>query len=226
MARRPVRPEVVVRPLAMLLLLFAGSAIAHAGSISGKVVLPQTAAPAQASAGFSGFGGGLEGPPDVLKSVEPVIVYVAQASEELPHTPTSGARVRIHRGKAMPSLIPVSLGSEIMFENGDGRGHHLVCRRGALKMDLGPLPRGQQHAATFDEPGTLRFECLQHGDVVFEVVVFAHAAFSLVDPKGNYSLPDLPLGHATVVAYSPRLGEISREIEVTDSGTTPLDFAF
>ena len=227
MARRLVRPETVVRPFALLLGLMLGSALAaQAGGITGKVVLPQTTAPAQASAGFGELGAGLEGPPAVMKGTEPVIVYVAQATAELPRTPTSGARMRILRGRATPSLIPISLGSQIMIENSDGRGHHLVCRRGALRMDLGPMPRGDQHAVTFDEPGTLRFECLQHGDVAFEVVVFAHAAFSLVDGQGNYSLPDLPLGHATVVAYSPRLGEISREIDVTESGATGLDFTF
>ena len=200
---------------------------AHAGSITGKVVFPEPApAPAsEASAGFSGYGG-LEGPPELIKSTEPVIVYVAQAADDLPRTATKGARVRIVRGKATPALIAVSLGSDILFENGDGRGHHLVCRRGTVRRDLGVLASKEKHAIAFDEPGTLRFECAQHGDVVFEVVVFAHAAFSLVDAKGNYTLPDLPLGHATVVAYSPRLGEISREIDVTESGSTPLDFTF
>jgi len=226
MARRPVRLE-SVRPTAVLLGFLLGSAVAaHAGAIMGKVVFPEpaTAPPSEASAGFSGFG--LEGPPGIIKSAEPVIVYVAQAAADLPHTATTGARVRILRGKATPALIPVSLGSDVVLENGDGREHRLVCKRGKVRRDLGVLARKEKHAINFDEPGTLRFECAQHGDVAFEVVVFAHAAFSLVDAKGNYSLPDLPLGHATVVAYSPRLGEISREIDVTESGSTPLDFTF
>jgi plastocyanin len=228
MARRPVRLE-SIRPLAALLGFLLGSAVAaHAGAITGKVLLPETApAPAsEASAGFSGFGAGLEGPPGIIKGTEPVIVYVAQAAGDLPQTATKGARVRILRGKATPALIPVSLGSDIVLENGDGRAHHLVCKSGKVRRDLGVLARKERHAINFDEPGTLRFECVEHSDVAFEVVVFAHAAFSLVDAKGNYTLPDLPLGHATVVAYSPRLGEISREIDVTESGSTPLDFTF
>jgi plastocyanin len=226
MARRPVRLDAVF-PLALLGLLLGSVVAAHAGAIVGKVLLPEPApAPAsEASAGFSGLGG-LEGPPAILKGTESVIVYVAQAAGDLPHTATTGARVRILRGKATPALIPVSLGSAILFENGDGREHHLICKSGKVRRDLGVLGRKEKHAITFDEPGTLRFECAQHGDIAFEVVVFAHAAFSLVDAKGNYTLPDLPIGHATVVAYSPRLGEISREIDVSESGSTPLDFTF
>jgi plastocyanin len=227
MARRPVRLD-SVRLLALLGLLLGSAIAAHAGAITGKVLLPEPApAPAsEASAGFSGFGGGLEGPPGIIKGTEPVIVYVAQAADDLPHTATIGARVRILRGKATPALIPVSLGSDILLENVDGRAHHLICKSGKVRRDLGVLARKEKHAITFDEPGTLHFECAEHRDVAFEVVVFAHAAFSLVDAKGNYTLPDLPLGHATVVAYSPRLGEISREIDVTESGSTPLDFTF
>jgi hypothetical protein len=126
----------------------------------------------------------------------------------------------------MPTLIAVSLGSAIGFVNDDQRGHHLVCRRGALRRDLGPFKRGERREVAFEEPGTMRFECAQHGDVAFEVVVFAHAAFALVDDKGAYRLPDLPLGHATVVAYSPRLGEVSREVEITASGLEAVDFTF
>jgi plastocyanin len=229
MARRPGCRSRLWPPAAasflfvVLATLPAGPTAAF--EIAGTVILPKVSTPAsQASLGMPGLVGGAESP--AVRGAEPVIVYIAQAAGELPHTPTPNARVRLSRGRALPALVPVSLGSAIAFENDDQRGHHLVCRRGALRRDLGALKRGERREVAFEEPGNLRFECAQHGDVVVEVVVFAHAAFALVDAKGTYRLPDLPLGHATVVAYSPRLGEVSREVEVTASGLGPVDFTF
>jgi plastocyanin len=221
MARRPGPPRLSA---VFCLLFLALAATAGASEIAGRVVLPRVAA--QASLGLPGLDPGVEGPPKMVAATDPVIVYVAQAAGDLPPTETANARVRIARGIATPALVPVSLGSQITFENADGRKHHLVCRRGALRRDLGVLAPGAEQAATFDEPGNLRFICADHKDVAVEVVVFAHAAFAVVDAQGNYRLPDLPPGLATIVAYSPRLGEVSREVEVTASGSSAVDFTF
>ncbi len=134
--------------------------------------------------------------------------------------------MRIARGKATPAFVAVSLGSEVTFENADRRAHRLVCRRPSLRRDLGPLMRGAQQQMTFEEPGSHILGCALHDDVRIEVVVLAHAAFAVADPQGRFRLPELPAGRATVVAYSPRLGEVSREIEIPASGIAAIDLSF
>ena len=83
-----------------------------------------------------------------------------------------------------------------------------------------------ESAMTFDEAGNHTLGCALHDDVRIEVVVLSHAAFAVADAQGRFRLPELPAGRATVVAYSPRLGEVSREIDIPDTGIAAIDLSF
>jgi plastocyanin len=195
---------------------------AHAGEVEGIVLFPAPPVAANlATPGLMGSGTA----PEARRAVDPVLVYVAQAEGALPRTASAPTTVKIARGKATPAFVAVSLGSEVTFENADRRAHRLVCRR-PVRKDLGPLMRGAQQAMTFDEAGNHTLGCALHDDVRIEVVVLAHAAFAVADAQGRFRLPELPAGRATVVAYSPRLGEVSREIEIPETGIAAIDLTF
>jgi hypothetical protein len=76
------------------------------------------------------------------------------------------------------------------------------------------------------QTGIIPVECALDRRMKCEIVVLAHSAFVIADAAGGYQLPDLPPGRATIVAYAPRLGEVSREVEVPESGRIEVKFAF
>ncbi len=214
-------------PLAFGLLAISFLAIAvlpwaaHAGEVVGRIDIP--APQIKASLGTPGLlsAGDLAG-----AAADPVLIYVAEASGPLERTPTTDARLRIAGGKISPALIALGLGSVLTIENADGRPHRIVARSGPQPCDLGDLARGGVCRFEAKQTGVIPIRCGLHKDLSAEIVVLAHAAFTIVGGDGSYRLPQLPPGHATIVAYSPHLGEISREVEVPESGEVEVSFAF
>jgi plastocyanin len=199
------------------------AARAWSGEVAGRVVVPVPVI--QANLGAPPLLPGME-PDRPPVATGPVLVYVAEAAGSLPRTATAGVRVRLAGGKLNPPLVAVSLGSAIEFENADRREHRMVSRSGPLHLDLGWQARGMTRELRASQTGSIQVECALHGDMRGEIVVLAHAAFVLADAAGGYRLPDLPPGRATIVAYAPRLGEVSREVEVPESGAVEVQLAF
>jgi plastocyanin len=215
--------------VSLVLALVLTPAIGLAGDVVGQVAMP--APPTAAS--FSSPGAlpgsdilsGYEGP-SASRAVGPILIYVAEAEAGLPEKPTAGARVRIAGGEMTPSLVAVSLGSQVEFENADRRQHRVRSRTGPLRFDLGWQAPGMSRAIEVSQTGIIPVECAFDRRMKCEIVVLAHSAFVIADAAGGYQLPDLPPGRATIVAYAPRLGEVSREVEVPETGRIEVKFAF
>jgi plastocyanin len=211
------------------LVLLSGLEPVAAGEVSGRIKVPEM--PAAASMGNPGSFPGADvlsgaANPGGLAAIGPVLVYVAEAEAELPERVTADTRVRIVGGKMMPSLVAVSLGSRIEFQNADRRAHRVRSRTGPLRFDLGWQAPGMSRLLEVTQTGIIPVECMISRRVKCEIVVLAHSAFAIADVSGGYRLPELPPGHATIVAYAPSLGEVSREVTVPESGKVEVDFAF
>jgi hypothetical protein len=211
--------------LALALGLAFAAAPGFAGDVSGRVVLP--APPVKA--GFSapgllpGLGAETGARPD---HSGPVLVYVAEASAPLPHAETSGAHLSLTGAKTAPPLIALALSSVLVIENADKRAHRIVAQSDREPRDLGLLAPGQTCKLVVRETGVIPLVCALHKEAVAEIVVLAHAAFTFADANGGFRLSGLPPGLATVVAYSPRFGEVSREVTVPDTGEVEVGFNF
>lgn len=200
---------------------------AFAGEVIGRIKVPEMAA--AASMGNPGsFPGAdiLSGSPAALPMTGPILIYVAEAEAALPERVTADTRVRIVGGKMTPSLVAVSLGSRVEFQNADRRAHRIRSRTGPLRFDLGWQAPGMSRVLEVTQTGIIPVECMISRRVKCEIVVLAHSAFAIADVTGGYRLPELPPGHATIVAYAPTLGEVSREVKVPESGRVEVDFAF
>ncbi len=206
--------------LTTFVLVSVSTSVTYAGDVAGRVVVP--APPIAASFGSPGTkpGGHTAEEPDL------VLVYVAEAAAELSRETTPGVRLRIAGGRIVPKLVALSLGSVLVIENADRRAHRLVARGGPDACDLGLLKSGQMCEYTVRETGIIPLWCALHKDAAVEVVVLAHTAFTFADGGGAYSLPGVPPGVATIVAYSPRFGEVSRVVTVPDTGQVEASFRF
>jgi len=194
-----------------------------AGEVAGRVVLPP---PVSIEAGLGVPGIFSDSSAEEQAAAGAVVVYVAEAAGQLPRTATAGAHVRLAGGELRPRMVVVSLGSVVTFENADRRPHRMRSRTGPLRFELARQVRGTTRELRVQQTGIIPVECALHGDMRGEIIALAHAAFAIADAAGNYALRDLPPGRATVVAYSPRLGEISREVVVPESGVIQVEFTF
>jgi hypothetical protein len=65
------------------------------------------------------------------------------------------------------------------------------------------------------DPGVVKFICeAGHNWMTAYVVVLPHPYFSKVDAEGNFSIPDVPLGKYTLVAWHEYFGTLESPIEV------------
>jgi hypothetical protein len=212
--------------VAQILLAFT-AAPGWAGEVTGRVELPPPAVKAAFAAPglLDGLGAGSGA--NSTAAASPILVYVAEASAPLPRAQTAGAHLRLGgSAPAGPPLVALALGSTLVIESADSREHRLIVRGGGRPLDLGVIARGGRVEFTARETGVLSVACTLHKESAGEIVVLAHAAFTFADAEGGYRLAGLPPGLATVVAYSPRCGEVSREVTVPDSGQVEVGFKF
>ena len=223
-------PMLAFPTIALTILALAASP-GYAGDVTGRVQLP----PSPVKASFSppalleGLGAGAgagAGAGSSAAVAGPVLVYVAEAAAPLPRAKTTGAHLSLTSGATTAPLVALALGSTLVIENADDREHRLVARGGSQSIDLGLLARGRTCKLTARETGVLSLVCTLHKEAAGEIVVLAHAAFTFADANGGYRLAGLPPGLATVVAYSPRCGEVSREVTVPASGEIEVGFKF
>lgn len=210
--------------LGCLALAFAATP-GFAGDVSGRIVLP--APPVKAGFAAPGILPNLGADAGVRPGQgDPVLVYVAEASAPLPRAKTPGAHLSLTGAKTAPPLIALALSSVLVIENADRRAHRIIAQSGSEPRDLGLLAPGQTCELVARETGVIPLACALHKEAAAEIIVLAHAAFTFADASGGFRLSGLPPGLATVVAYSPRFGEVSREVTVPDTGEVEVGFNF
>jgi hypothetical protein len=209
--------------LLLLVAVVAVTGVGRAGEVSGRVVLNATRAH---------VGEMLGGPGAMSRALDrgaptgPVLVYVGEASAELPRLSGAPARLRMTAGGLTPALQAVCVGSTIEFENADGSAHRLVAESSRGGFDLGWQAGGTTRSIEVREVGLMRLSCSLEHRSIGELVVLPHSCFALADASGSFRLPNLPPGPAVVVAYAPGMGEVSRQIEIPVEGKARLDLSF
>ncbi len=222
----------VSRSRAVPLLMFLSSscwlvllaAAAAAGDVRGRVTRR-----APVSAGL----GSMSGPQLLEQAIDrgpaaghlgPVLVYVGEAQGQLPR---QGDRVtlRVEEAGLAPAVSAAAVGTAVRLANATGRDQRFAARGARRSVDLGWVPAGRTVEVTFEQVGRVALWGEQGGELG-EVVVLPHAAFVVVDPGGRFAFEEVPAGPATIVAYSPDLGEVSRQVQVPADGKVSIDLVF
>lgn len=77
------------------------------------------------------------------------------------------------------------------------------------------------------DPGVVKFICeAGHNWMTAYVVVLPHPYFSKVDSEGNFSIPDVPIGKYTLVAWHEYFGTLESQIEVKANQPVVNDFLY
>ena len=153
-----------------------------------------------------------------------IIVYVEPAA--LGALPASGATatLRQHGERFVPHVLPVVRGTTVDFPNDDPLFHNVFSLSHAKSFDLGRYPRGASRALTFDRTGIVQVFCHIHSDMSAVMLVLDNPYFAVPDAEGRYSIPSLPAGDYTVVAWHERIRPITHRLHVAAGQLAQVDF--
>lgn len=124
--------------------------------------------------------------------------------------PTVG-RVGMVGSAFSPGTLTVSVGATVTWVNDDDRPHTVTAGDGSF--DSGIVQPGATFARTFDRPGTYRYSCLLHSDMLGTVVV--------TDGSGDAPPPPAPPPDSTLPA--PGTQPPPPSAQVTGAGSVRME---
>jgi high-affinity iron transporter len=155
-------------------LLVTASIAAHAGDVTGRVLLSGRPAP------------------DAVVSIEGL-------RQTMPRD--RSVQVIDHRDlQFIPRLLIGRVGMTVQFKNGDG----MPCRIYSASRAGVFVVRGEQSnptAITFEEPGVIQVRCAQHPAIRSFVIIKENSYYARTDSKGRYRISSVPPGRYTLQAW-------------------------
>lgn len=177
-----------------LVLLAAGAV--EASQLSGRIELVQRE------------GGG------PVREADPSLAVISfQPSTPPAVRPASRPVEMVTRGKAfVPHVLVITRGTTVRFPNTDPILHNVFSVSSGNRFDLGFYPQGPGKSWTFQQPGVVRVFCNVHHSMVGYILVLATRHFTSPDPRGAFTLSDLPQGEGTLTVWHPRTEAWSRRL--------------
>ncbi len=208
-----------MRSLQILVLSLFTLQRAIAGSISGAVN-------AQGKEGADGDASGGEYASKSLKFAErinyhdirPFVVYI---EGKVPGATVARPLEMVRQKDAVfvPHVLPIMVGTTVEWPNDDAIFHNVYSKSDAAPFDLGLYKKGDPpHRYTFDKPGEVDVFCSIHARMSCIVLVLENPCFAVSDAHGHYTIPNVPPGKYTLVAWQERLPKDIKTIEVPESG--------
>ena len=158
---------------------------------------------------------------DVEAELRRVVVYVD--GTKLASRPV---RVTMNQSQRRfdPDVVAVSAGSSVSFPNGDPIFHNVFSLSETKHFDLGNYKEGDTRVIAFEHPGVVQVHCHLYANMSGAILVTPNSWFTQPAASGAFSLPALPPGHYTVVAWHKTAGFFRREIDVREGQLVNLDF--
>ena len=153
-----------------------------------------------------------------------IVIYIERVPAGAPASPPPQAVIRQHSERFVPHVLPVVRGTSVAFPNDDRLYHNVFSLSSARTFDLGRFPRGQSRAVTFDRPGVVQVFCHIHSDMSAVVLVVDNPYFAVPGTDGRYTIPDLPPGDYTLVAFHERIDPIRHPVRVAPGARLRVDF--
>jgi plastocyanin len=213
------------------LALGAASAVAQGRTIHGVVRVPPESSGGNRSPNpYPGRASSLQQRQLAERgSVTDAVIYVeavpAPVDSSLPASRALTSMEQLDQA-FLPRVLAVVRGETVSFPNRDPIFHNVFSVSPVKRFDLGRYVRGKSKSVTFNKAGLVNVYCEIHSDMAGFILVVPNRAYAQPDKTGRYSLPPLPPGEYTVVAWHPDLKAIRRSVQVSDSADVSLDLGF
>ncbi len=184
------------RTISVVLAILVISALASAGTLSGKV------------SGASGVS----------------VVYLDQPGKTFP-APDKHVTMDQKGLLFQPHIMVVQQGTTVDFLNSDTVAHNVfwpaVSGDKKAGHNLGTWPKGEKKAYKFDKAGVVPLLCNVHPEMSGYIVVSPSPYYAETDASGNYKIADVPDGSYKVTAWHEGSKPSTKEVAV--KGDTKAD---
>jgi plastocyanin len=143
---------------------------------------------------------------------------------EFPATPSITKDMPQENRAFGPDLVVVPVGSSVSFPNMDPIFHNVFSLSKAKSFDLGNYSKGQTRSVKFTKPGIVLVNCRLHTNMSAVVVVTPNRFYASPDEKGRFTVPDVPAGKYTVIAWHKAAGFLRKEVTVVNGAPSNVDF--
>ena len=156
---------------------------------------------------------------------KPLAGAVVSAEPDGTQTPAPAVRAIMDQVNLafVPDVLVIPVHSTVQFPNSDAVSHQVYSFSTARQFQL-PLYRGKPYPPVqFDQPGIITLGCNIHDNMLGYIVVTAAPYFGRSDPRGGFSVPDLPAGRYRVRIWHPLLNEgaaLERSVDVGEAHAT------
>lgn len=207
----------------LALLVFVNPAVA--GTITGSVE-------ARGAPESSGSGGDGKYASRRYKFVERMdysrmadfVVYI----DQIPASPPAPAQASVVQKDAAfePRVLPVSVGTTVMWPNEDDISHNVFSMSDPKEFNLGLYgAKAAVPAITFDRTGRVDVFCSIHTRMHCIILVLPNPWFAPTDDQGRYVIRNVPAGTYRLRAWHERMPSSIKEVTVPADGEVTVDFS-
>jgi plastocyanin len=212
-----------------LILALSGIAHLYASDIEGTIIVKRKLTKRKVTASASSYE--LRGPapePAADTDRDPlafersrVVIYLE--GETLPSHPLTATLEQEYR-RFLPDVLVVPVGSTVSFPNHDPIFHNVFSLSKPKSFDLGNYPKDQTRTVVFNKPGLVFVNCHLHPNMAAVIVVSPNQWSTKAAPDGKFTLPHVPPGKYTIVAWHKTAGFFRKEVQVTEKGLSVVEF--
>jgi plastocyanin len=123
-----------------------------------------------------------------------------------------------------PHVLPLVVGSTVEWPNKDEIFHNVFSMSESNPFDLGLYKDPEVKKVTLQKPGRVDVFCSIHSKMSCVLLVLENPFFAVSDSSGRYKIENIPPGVYRLKAWHERLPAEMREVTVTESGETRVDF--
>jgi plastocyanin len=222
-------PIVLQYTARLLLLCFLPAMVPKllADGVEGTVVVKRRLSKKKVTAPASAYSRGVsvelkrEAIDDVLDSERSrVVVYL---EGKLPSRPMTAEIVQEGR-HFTPDTVAISAGSTVTFPNHDPIFHNVFSLSKAKSFDLGNYAQNQSRRVQFPKPGVVFVHCHLHPNMTAAILIAPNSFVTIAGKDGKFSLPGVPPGDYTAVAWHRAAGFFRQEVKVSAGRAASLQF--
>ena len=125
-----------------------------------------------------------------LRTPANVVVYLSKAPQMDVDLSKTNFVMDQRNVEFIPHVLPVPVGSSIVFPNNDKVDHNVFSMSRTKKFNLGSYKPGENKTVVFDKPGIVELRCDVHAEMAAYILVMKNPYFAVTDKKGNFQIPD------------------------------------